>query len=301
MLFRKGENKHLSTAFKKIGQKWGNTRIAYTTFALHLKPYCMKTSFITFLTCLISIGHIHAQDSTAHSSSWSGLLTLATKNVWRGIDFGNATPSAQGLVSFKPSEHWDFNVLGITSLTGENKGYSTTLNFFVNYTLGDLTLTLDNYYFEGDVTNIPTSFWDYRKTHFLEGRIGYTLSKFSFTAGYTLYGGGIYSHPVIDSTGTILENTKGLYLEARYQPTEEITLSIGGLTGASALNFSDKAGITNIGFKYSKSLKITDHFSIPFDFQLVVNPSWSNIAPSGLPRVGYGNQRVNFAIAMTLE
>lgn len=261
----------------------------------------MKALSLIFLFCLTSLTHIHAQDSTAQRSSWSGLLTLATKNVWRGIDFGNATPSAQGLVTFKPSDRWDINVLGITSLTGENKGYSTTLNFFVNCTLGDFTLTLDNYYFEGDATNIPTSFWDYRNAHFLEGRIAYTLSKFSFTTGYTLYGGGLYSNPVIDSTGTVLENTKGLYLEAKYQPSEEITLSIGGITGPSALNFNDKAGITNIGFKYSKSLKITEHFSIPFDFQLVVNPSWRNIAPAGLPRVGYGNQRVNFSVAMTLE
>lgn len=271
------------------------------TFAPNLKSFAMKAPITAFVFFIVVIGPISAQDSTARNSSWSGLLTLATKNVWRGIDFGNGTPSAQGLVTFKPSDRWDFNVLGITSLTGDNRGYSTTLNFFVNYTLGDLTLTLDNYYFEGDETNIPTSFWDYRNTHFLEGRVGYALGKFSLTAAYTLYGGGVYSNPVIDSVGTVLQNTRGLYIEAKYQPSEEITLSIGGLTGASALNFNDKAGLTNIGFKYSKSLKITDHFSIPFDFQLVVNPSWSNIAPAGLPRVGYGNQRVNFSVAMTLE
>lgn len=261
----------------------------------------MKARIAAVVVFIVITGHISAQDSTSQKTPWSGLLTLATKNVWRGIDFGNGTPSAQGLVTFKPSDRWDFNVLGITSLTGDNRGYSTTLNFFVNYTLGDLTLTLDNYYFEGDATNIPTSFWDYRNAHFLEGRVGYALGKFSFTAGYTLYGGGFYSNPVIDSMGTVLQNTKGLYLEAKYQPSDAITLSVGGITGASALNFNDKAGFTNVGFKYSKTVKITDHFSIPFDFQLVVNPSWGNIAPAGLPRVGYGNQRVNFVVAMTLE
>lgn len=120
----------------------------------------MKTCIVAVIICILVIGSISAQDSTARNKSWSGLLTLATKNVWRGIDFGNGTPSAQGLVTFKPSDRWDFNVLGITSLTGDNRGYSTTINFFVNYTLGDLTLSLDNYYFEGDATNIPTNFWD---------------------------------------------------------------------------------------------------------------------------------------------
>lgn len=261
----------------------------------------MKKHLVILWLFLLLITGLRAQDSIARHSPWGGLLTIATKNVWRGIDFGNGTPTVQGLVTFQPSDHWDINLLGITSLTGENRGYATTLNFFVNYTINHLTLTLDNYYFEGDATNIPTNFWDYRNTHFLEGRVGYDIGKFSLTAGYTLYGGGFYSNPVIDSIGTVLQNTRGLYLEARYQPTEEITLSIGGITGPSALNFNDKAGLTNIGFKYTKSLKITERFSIPFDFQLIVNPSWHNIAPAGLPRVGYGNQRVNFVIAMTLE
>ncbi|MBX2927419.1 MAG: hypothetical protein KF852_06240 [Saprospiraceae bacterium] len=262
----------------------------------------MKAPIIIALLCCCCIAQAGAQDSTMlNGANWSGLVILGTKNLWRGIDFGNATPTVQGLVAFKPSDRWDINLLGITSLTGENAGYASTLNLFVNYTLNKLTLTLDNYYFHGDATNIPTNFWDYKNAHFLEGRIGYALNKFNFTAGYTLYGGGYYSNPVIDSTGATLQNTRGLYLEVQYRPIEQITLTMGGITAASALNFADKAGITNIGFKYTKNLKITDHFSIPVDFQLVVNPSYQNIAPLGLPRVGYGNQRVNFAIMMTLE
>ena len=256
----------------------------------------------TLLLCFIAITALHAQDTTAqHVSQWDGLITLGTKNVWRGIDFGNATPTAQGLVTFKPSEQWDLNLLGITSLTGENKGYATTLNLFLNYTFKDLTITLDNYYFHGDDTNIPTNFWDYKNTHFLEGRVGYALNKLNLTAGYTLYGGGFYSNPVIDTLGNTLQNTRGLYLEARYDFSEQISLTIGGITAPSALNFTDKAGITNIGFRYGKTLHITDRFSIPIDFLLAVNPSYQNIAPLGLPRVGYGGQRVNFAVMMTLE
>lgn len=263
----------------------------------------MKTPVtLTLLFSFISITALSAQDTTAHSSSkWSGLIILGTKNVWRGIDFGNATPTVQGLVTFKPSGQWDLNLLGITSLTGDIRGYATTLNFFVNYTLKDLTLTLDNYYFHGDDTNIPTNFWDYQNTHFLEARIGYAPGRLNLTAGYTLFGGGFYSNPVIDTLGNTLQNTRGLYIEARYNFSEQIALTIGGITAPSALNFTDKAGITNIGFKYAKTLKITDRFSIPADFQLVVNPSYQNIAPLGLPRLGYGNQRVNFAVMMTLE
>ncbi len=189
----------------------------------------------------------------------------------------------------------------MTSLTGDNRGYATTLNFFANYYLGNFTLTLDNYYFHGDETNIPTNFWDYSDTHFLEGRIGYQWNKLQLSSGYTLFGGGLYSNPVIDSTGNILQNTRGLYLEARYNFSEQVSLAIGGITAPSALNFTDEAGITHVGFKYAETLRITDHFSIPLEFQIVVNPSYQNIAPMGLPRVGYGTQRVNFAVTMTLD
>ncbi len=262
----------------------------------------MKTPIAALLLMSLAFAQAAAQDTISQSDSkWNGLFALGTKNIWRGIDFGNATPTAQGLVTFKPSESFDINVLGITSLTGDNRGYATTLNVFVNYTLKDLTLTLDNYYFHGDETNMPTNFWDYKNTHFLEARAAYAFNKLKLTAGYTLFGGGFYSNPVIDTLGNTLQNTRGLYLEAQYQCSETISLTIGGITAPSALNFTDKAGITNIGFKYTKVLKITEHFSLPLDFQLVVNPSYQNIAPLDLPRVGYGSQRVNFAVMLSLD
>jgi hypothetical protein len=252
----------------------------------------MKTiPTIALLFLLAAAGF--SQDTTATQQfHWNGSLSLGTKNVWRGIDFGAGTPTAQGLLTFAASDDFDVNVLGITSLTGENRGYASTLNIFMNYRFGDFTLTVDNYYFQGDSTNIPTSFWDYKNTHFLEGRLAYEVKQFEFMAGYTLYGGGLYHTP---------DNKRGIYLEAKWNITEEVSLTAGGITGPSGLNFTDKAGITNIGLKYAKNIAVTERFGLLADFQLVVNPSHKNIAPLDMPRTGYGAQPVNFVVLLTIQ
>ena len=239
-------------------------------------------------------------DSTK-SSQWSGFLSVANKNIWRGIDFGNGAPTVQGMLTYRTSPKFDINVLGISALTGTNLGYANTLNFFLNYKWKALTITLDDYYFHGDASNIQNNYWDYKNAHFLEMRLAYTYKRWEFKSGYTLYGGGFYSNPIIDSAGTVLKNTRGLYLEANYKFTDYLTLTVGGITGSSALNFMDKGGITNIGLKYSKAIQMTERFALPIDCAIIVNPNYENIAPKNLPRVGYGNQSVNFVVSLSLQ
>jgi hypothetical protein len=92
----------------------------------------------------------------------------------------------------------------------------------------------------------------------------------------------------------------GLYLEATFNVTDEFTIFVGGITGPSALNFHDKAGITNAGFTYTKEVDITDSFTLPIEAKVAFNPNFENISPTGLPRVGYGSSRVNFAITLII-
>ncbi len=265
----------------------------------------MKHFLLQSCLFFIIIAKSSAINNTAVSDStqmrkWSGLLSVANKNVWRGIDFGNGAPTIQGMLTFAPAKQFDLNVLGISALTGTNLGYANTLNFFANYKIAGFTVSLDDYYFHGDASNILTNYWDYKNAHFLELRLGYGFRKWEFKVGYTLYGGGFYNNPVIDSIGTVLKNTKGLYLEANYKFNDFLTLTVGGITAASALNFMDDAGITNIGLKYNKSFQITNRFALPVDFSIIVNPNQKNIAPKNLPRTGYGGEVVHFVLNVTL-
>jgi hypothetical protein len=262
----------------------------------------MKKLFTLILIFALSLGAYSQTDSTAtdstKTSKFSGTVFIASKSLWRGIDFGNGSPSIQGLVTYSPFKFLDINVFGVTALNGTMKGYSNTMNIFLTFKYKKFYFEVDDYYFKGDITNIPTNYWYHDKTHFVEARIGFKNKIFDLKAGYTIYGGGLYNNPVIDTLGTKLMNTQAFYLEANIKLTSEFSVFIGGITAPSSLNFTDKAGITNVGAKYSRSVVITDKFSLPIDAVLMINPNYENISPAGLPRVGYGTSPVNFAITV---
>lgn len=259
----------------------------------------MRKIIVLLIAVLLSATSYSQTDSTVKDTSeskLSGLIIVGSKSLWRGIDFGNGSPTIQGLVTYSPFKFLDINVLGITSLNGTTAGYSNTLNIFLTFKYKNFYLEVDDYYFKGDQTNLPTNYWHHNKTHFVESRVGLKNDRWDVKAGYTIYGGDLYSNPIIDTLGNTLDNTHGVYLEANFRVTDEFTMFMGGITAPSALNFTDKAGITNIGVKYNRVVNISDKFSVPVETILVVNPNYDNISPAGLPRIGYGSSPVNFVI-----
>ena len=63
-------------------------------------------------------------------------------------------------------------------------------------------------------------------------------------------------------------NTQGLYIEGGYEG-DHFGISMGGITGPSALNFHDKSGITNIKFKYMNEIKKLNN--LPFEIGVTYN------------------------------
>lgn len=259
-----------------------------------MKKFITLIIFSAFSLIAFSQTDSTKKDTTA--SKWSGQVIIGSKSVWRGIDFGNGSPCIQGLVTYSPCKFMDISAFGVTALNGTNVGYSNTLNLFATLKYKKFYLEFDDYYFKGDVTNISTNYWHHNKTHFIESRLGFKTSNIDIKAGYTIYGGELYNNPVIDTLGTKLNNTQAVYLEANFKLSDEFSVFIGGVTGPSALNFVDKAGITNVGAKYTRMVQVSDKFSFPVEAIIVVNPSYDNISPAGLPRVGYGSSPVNFVI-----
>ncbi len=259
----------------------------------------MKKLVILIFLGVLSITSYSQTDSTSKDttqSKFSGQAIIGSKSFWRGIDFGNGSPTIQGLVIYSPFKFMDISAFGVTALNGTTVGYSNTLNLFVTFKYKNFYLEFDDYYFKGDQTNLPTDYWHHNKTHFVESRLGFKNDRWDIKAGYTIYGGDLYNNPIIDTLGNVLNNTNAVYLEANFKATDELSVFIGGITAPSALNFTDKAEITNIGLKYTRIINVTDNFSLPVETMLVVNPSYKNISPAGLPRVGYGSSPVNFII-----
>lgn len=222
--------------------------------------------------------------------------SITSKNIWRGVDFGNGSPSVLGSITFSHKDKYLIGTYFSTAITGTTIGYANTLNFFIGYKYKDFTFVLDDYYFQGDNSNIPTNYWHHDRSHFIESRIEYVKNKFSAKLGYTIYGGKLYNNPVIDSLGNKLQNTKGLYLEVNIKITENFSIFCGGITNASALNFHDRSGVTNVGVKAFKELKLIG-LTVPMEAVIVFNPNYKNVSPKDIPRTGYASSPVNFGMS----
>ena len=248
----------------------------------------MKTLLISFILLPLSLLSQTSDSSAIDSSKIYTELSIQTRDLWRGVDFGNHTLSTQMLFTYSLPKNFEIGTYATVSTT--KVGYGNTFNFFADWKWKKFRLFLDDYYFEGDKTNMETDFLNYRDCHLLESRVEYESKRVEWIVGYMLYGGKFY---------TTDANSRAFYLEltAHMVKTkiEDLAFSIGGITGPSALNFHDRAGVTNINLKYTKALN-TGKFWGMASF----NPNFKYVAPFNAPRVGYGMSKFNFTIGYTL-
>lgn len=245
---------------------------------------------------LLLVGSINAQEDSLKNDTLSCHfyeIDVSTRNVWRGIDFGNYSPTLTGVVGISPLEGLEFGAVCIVTLTGTQLGYGNTFNIYASYSKKNITIELDDYYFQGHFTNIRTDYTNWYKTHFLEGRIRYDYKDFYIFTGYTINGGDLYN-----IKNSQFNNTNAFYLEVGYE-NDDIGLSIGGINGPSALNFHDKEGITNIRCKYMNDIR--GFKNLPFEVGLVYNPSFKYIAPYDIERIGYGRTAFNFYVTLKFK
>ena len=194
---------------------------------------------------------------------------IVSSYVWRGIIQGTnkGTPNIQPYVSFTTG--------GLTigswasgSFTGDVK----EVDLYATYAFSPsfaVTLTDYNYGFAS-----PKGYFDYSATtdHIYELSLAYT---------------GTEKFPISASVNTMLlgadKNSSGnqaysTYIELGYQISPLVKVFAGGLaTSGSAYTALSgnivSTGVTNVGIKVSKSILITDKFSLPVYGILGANPS----------------------------
>jgi len=169
----------------------------------------MKKIYLIILISLSFCG-FSQQDSVSTDTSKIKIesfceITLSSRNVWRGIDFGNYSPSAFGLfgLSYKKLE---IGAYGIVSLTGTNVGYGNTFNVYCALKSKYISFFVEDYYFNGDNSNLNTDYSDWSNTHFLESRLKFENKNFHLMGCYTLVGGKFYN------IQTPFDNTKAAYI-----------------------------------------------------------------------------------------
>lgn len=185
--------------------------------------------------------------------------------VWRGA----ALHSAE---AFQPALSYSAGSLSVGawgSYSASGAGYAEN-DLWASYGFGPATLIITDYYIPSFLPGTAT-FFDYNTTkgagsHVVEVGASYTGDEslpISVAAYYNVIGG-------------TLDPDNSSYVQVSYPFTIESTVLTAsvGLTPAksTAWYVTSGAGVVSVGIAVSKTIKITEDFSIPFNVQYVANP-----------------------------
>ena len=185
--------------------------------------------------------------------------------VWRGA----ALHSAE---SFQPALTYTAGSLSVGawgSYSAAGAGYAEN-DLWASYAFGPISVIATDYYIPSFLPATAT-FFDYNTkkgtgSHVIEVGASYTGGEslpISVAAYYDVIGG-------------LLDPDNSSYVQVSYPFTIEsttLTASIGATPSkSSAWYVTTGAGVVSLGIMASKTIKISEDFSIPFNVQYVMNP-----------------------------
>lgn len=178
------------------------------------------------------------------SSAWTTGVDLYSSYVWRGAKFGSG-PALQPTVKYS---NGGFSI-GAWGNYCFSTSEATEADLFATYgfSLGKnstLALTATDYYF-------PASEYFDGNSHYFEPMVSIGLGNLSLAAAY-------------------MTNAEDTYFEAGYT-AGAVTLFAGAGNGQYTKDAS--FNFCNLGIKTSKSIKVSDSFSIPVNGAVILNPS----------------------------
>jgi hypothetical protein len=208
-----------------------------------------KTIFLTLCALLIASAAVFGQVKFG--------LDTYSHYVWRGVDF-----SAQSL---QPSITYSTGGLSVGAWASYSTvgGYSEN-DLWASYAIGPVTVYYTDYYIPSATTQ---GFFNYNNdggAHVLEGGLGYTGPEaFPISlAGYVNF---------------LNDPDHSIYVQASYPVSVDsatsLSIFVGGTPTKSVYYVTSSANIINVGLTVSKTIKITEHFSLPVNALYIVNPT----------------------------
>jgi len=188
---------------------------------------------------------------------------IVSSYVWRGIPqegSNGGTPNIQPYASFTTGAL----TLGSWA-SGSFSGAVKEVDLYATYAISSkFALTLTDYYY--NFATKPNYFkYSDGTGHVFEGTLAYTGSAFSASIN-TMFAG--LDKKVSDPSKQALST----YVELGYQIAPVAKIFLGGSLGESGTYGTTGFGITNLGIKVSKSIAITDKFSLPVYAIVGANP-----------------------------
>lgn len=202
----------------------------------------------TAIMMIFISAQVLAQD-VAKVSNFTVGADLYSNYIWRGTKFGSG-PAIQPTVKFVKGGF----TAGVWGSFDAN-GYMET-DPYISYTLPvGLSLGLTDYYYPG----LPVfEVSDTAGSHALEINAGFTKGGLSLNANY-----------IVNEAGGAASAGGDMYFQAGYAFTYfNILLGAGNGWHTSDGEFA----ICNVGIGTSKTIKLTETFSIPVSGQVILNP-----------------------------
>ena len=206
----------------------------------------MKKKITLIVFALLAICTLN---SVAQDKSWSTGADVVSSYIWRG--------SKAGAFSIQPTVKYtdgglSFGAWGSGDLV---TGSPQEADLFAAYSFkSGFSLGVTDYHY-----NNTMLFAD--KVHAVEANLGYTKGKFSISGNY-----------IFNAASGAAGQDK--YFEAGYQ-FKTVKLFAGA--GDGWYTNHGEFEVCNIGITTTKTLKITDSFSIPFSGSVIVNPNKEQI------------------------
>lgn len=227
------------------------------------KSYKMiAKSFLGLVFATVSISAT-AQES---KGSFSTGADVVSSYVWRGVPQDVTYPS--GTPNIQP--YASYTIGGLTLGAWGSSSFSGTVkevDLYATYAFcSRLSATITDYNW-----TFGQSYFNYKKTtdHFFEGTLCYTGSEsFPICASVNTM---FYGADKKDSTG--VDNAYSTYVELSYPITSNAKLFVGSSLFDSPKVYGNTGfSVINVSLKVSKSIEITDKFSLPVYGVVGVNP-----------------------------
>lgn len=198
------------------------------------------------------------------SSVWSTGLDIYSSYIWRGSKFG-AGPA------FQPFVDATIGGLSIGAWGSVNSSIAESLemDLYISYAAGPVSITVTDYYFGGDWTEIA-------ETHFIEPMVGVEAGGFSAAIAYMFLPEVVDDETTTDVDESVDFGEEGdLYIEVAYG-FGSVDLAVGLGDGQYTVTDDDPDGdfnICNITVGTSKEIPITEKFSLPVSGSVTLNPA----------------------------
>ncbi|SFN49794.1 hypothetical protein SAMN05421594_3000 [Chryseobacterium oleae] len=248
------------------------------------------------IACLIILGtgKLWSQENTEpkESNRLDFTANIQNNHLWRGLIITDK-PVVMGNLSyaFDAEKKWKAGIWGASSLTDDKDGtHYKEINYYVQYSDGRLYIGLWDLFNSRNINTAVASedIFHYSRTrtaHIIDLRTNYTFGPsfpLNIEADIMLYGGANAGEVVLESDGNYKKNKYSTYVQASYPVIAGQKVNLDAFIGAGfALNDrnflygngKNSFDIVNVGVKASKTVKITEHYSLPVAMMAMWNPS----------------------------